>query len=216
MTISFHPARRPDGMDQALHARPDLPLKPVAPGEGTSSRRIQDLDAFRALAILAVMCFHFSYRWRPPNDPVDYYGFHGTVPWFQFGGLGVQFFFIISGFVIFMTIEAFASVADFGVRRLSRLYPTYLCCMIVTFLLVRYLGSPEGEPSLRQLLVGFSMASPSFGVLWVDGAYWSLLVEAKFYVYIAVLYFAFRRHFALAWLALCTVAAAASFVPHSG
>jgi len=65
-----------------------------------TSSRILELDSLRGLAIIAVMLYHYTSRY------VRLYGFHNTPPFeFWYGRLGVEFFFIISGFVIFMTLS---------------------------------------------------------------------------------------------------------------
>src|SRR5262250_3203475 len=75
--------------------------------------RLEELDVLRGLAALAVVVFHYS------GHATRYFTgfpFHFTV-----GLHGVELFFVISGFVIFMTLERTARLRDFAVSRFSRL-----------------------------------------------------------------------------------------------
>ena len=80
------------------------------------------LDALRSLAAVAVVVYHYTHAF----DQSQY--FPGYPPaWFSFGAgrYGVQMFFVISGFVILMTIGRVKGVGDFAYARFSRLYPPY-------------------------------------------------------------------------------------------
>lgn len=175
--------------------------------EPHARHRLKTLDAFRGIAILAVLLFHFTYRWGPlwPGRR-DFYGFHTNIDWFALGNYGVEFFFIISGFVIFMTLERCAGWRDFALRRFARLYPTYWVCMLVTFFAIQWFGNPDFHRRPIELFVGFTMLSQQFGYGWVDGSYWSLLMELIFYFWIALVFFTFRSRFLVAWIVFCALA----------
>lgn len=180
--------------------------------------RLKTLDAFRGIAILAVLLFHFTYRWGPHwPDHRDFYGFRTNIDWFALGNYGVEFFFIISGFVIFMTLERCAGWRDFALRRFARLYPTYWVCMLATFFAIQWFGNPDFHRRPIELLVGFTMLSQQFGYGWVDGSYWSLLMELIFYFWIALIFFSFRSRFLAAWVAFCVLASLVNvFDSHAG
>lgn len=75
-----------------------------------------------------VMCFHYTTQY---GVEVGYAVAPAiTVPW---GRYGVQFFFVISGFVIFLTLSRANSIWDFAANRFSRLYPPYWACIAITF-----------------------------------------------------------------------------------
>jgi len=94
---------------------------------------------------------------------------------------------MISGFVILMTAERVKGAIDFLVSRAIRLYPAYWVCLFITFFVVRWLGLPGFEPNWRQLFFNLTMIQSFLGIANVDSAYWSLILEFCFYLWIAVL-----------------------------
>ncbi|HTO39705.1 MAG TPA: acyltransferase [Rhizomicrobium sp.] len=193
-------------MRRAGYGQPNHTLS--VPAEPHAATRLKTLDAFRGIAILAVLLFHYTYRWGPlAGEGLDLYHFQSNIAWFAKGNYGVQFFFIISGFVILMTLERCRDWKEFALRRFMRLYPTYIACMFLTFFIARWLGPPQLQSSYRDLLVGFSMISDMLHVGWVEGACWTLMMELVFYIWVGLIYFAFRtKYFALAWVVFCVCA----------
>jgi len=151
---------------------------------GSQNGRIQELDALRGVAAVAVMLYHLTYRFG------ELYGFQ-TPPPFQLahGQYGVQLFFIISGFVIFMTLNRTRRPLDFVVSRISRLHPTYWAALIATFAVVSVFGLPGREFGWLPFLVNFTMLQfliPS--IPNIDGVYWTLAVELSFYFIMFAVY----------------------------
>ncbi len=103
---------------------------------------------------------------------------------FSFGSLGVQLFFVISGFVIFMTLERAPSPRAFAAARIARLYPAFLASMAVTLAVTALLSTEPFYPD--RVLASLTMAPHLFGVHAVDDIYWTLLYEMDFYVLAAV------------------------------
>ena len=95
------------------------------PEESTDHRRV-----------LAVVAYHYCYRWGPPVDPESLYAY-GTalagLPGVRFGAYGVHLFFVISGFVIAMTLERCKTPREFILRRYARLAPAMLLFSVITF-----------------------------------------------------------------------------------
>jgi peptidoglycan/LPS O-acetylase OafA/YrhL len=149
----------------------------------TKDARIADLDALRGLAALAVVLFHYTTRY----DAL--YG-HGSRPWLDlpWGHFGVQLFFGISGFVIFMTLDRTRSLADFAVSRASRLYPAYWTAMVATTAVMLVAGRNELLVSPAIFAANFTMLQSFAGLPSVDGVYWTLAVELAFYVAMAALW----------------------------
>jgi peptidoglycan/LPS O-acetylase OafA/YrhL len=155
--------------------------------------RVNEIDLLRFIAALAVVFFHYSFRGYAADglSPMPY-------PWLapvaQYGYLGANLFFIISGFVILMTAEH-GSLRSFVVSRVVRLYPAFWACCTLTFLLIVLLGAPRFHASVGQYLANMTMLSGFMGVDWIDGSYWTLFVELKFYALVcAVLALGRMRH----------------------
>ena len=146
-------------------------------------KRFETLDAFRGIAALGVILVHYTFGYR-----VHYGQLFSEKYDFQYGYLGVQFFFIISGFVIFLTLDYSRSAIDFLYRRFSRLYPIFWTCMLTTFLVVHSLGLPGRERKFYNLKGNFTMIPSVFGYTPIDGAYWSLVPEFFFYLAMAGLF----------------------------
>ena len=142
-----------------------------------SGLRVAELDVMRGLAALSVLLFHYCTRF----DELYHHAQRPLVGW-SLGSFGMQFFFMISGFVIFMTLERTQRKLDFVVSRVSRLYPVYWAAIAVTTALVWTFGLPGLEVGLNDTLASATMVQSMLGFKSVDGVYWSLLVELKFYV----------------------------------
>lgn len=166
----------------------------------TRPPRILELDALRGLAALAVVLFHYTTRYDQLFGHAE--PLAATVPWGQYG---VDLFFMLSGFVILMTLERTADAWRFAWGRFSRLYPAYWAAAAMTFAVVTLCRLPGQEVSLGDALVNLTMVQALLGAPHIDGAYWSLQAELIFYANMLVLYRcgAFRRPtFAVAlWLA---------------
>lgn len=157
--------------------------------------RLHFLDGLRGIAILLVLLFHaYSNNWigvLPYHDQYDY------ITLFHFGRYGVQLFFIISGFVIAMTLEKCKSFWDFMYRRWLRLFPAMLVCSIIILLSAPlFTARPYGAPRLIDLLPGVTFIEPEFFRITfgyyqkiLEGSFWTLFVEMKFYILAGLLYF---------------------------
>jgi len=142
----------------------------------TDQDRLLELDVLRGLAASAVVLFHYTVRYTQlfgyPVPP-------GIV--LTRGYLGVEFFFCISGFVIFMTLDRTRRPMDFVVSRVSRLWPAYIAAMLLTYTVVHVFGLPGRQTTWVQALVNLTMFQELLHVPHVDSAYWSLQVELIFY-----------------------------------
>ena len=145
--------------------------------------RYTELDALRGIAALMVVFFHYSVRYgQIYGYPVD------TVFHFNIGQYGVQLFFIISGFVIFLTLDKTSFAVDFLVSRFSRLYPAYWIAITLTFLIVTIFSLPGREVSIKIAIINLTMFQKWLGVADVDGVYWTLAVELSFYFIMFLLF----------------------------
>lgn len=149
----------------------------------TPSSRLVEVDALRGLAAMAVVLFHYTTRFTELFQP-------GAKPLLSFpdGHYGVNLFFIISGFVIFMTLERTARPMDFIVSRFSRLFPAYWVAIFLTLALTHLLGLPGKLVGLGTALANMLMVHGLLRVPHVDGVYWTLEVELLFYCGMFLLY----------------------------
>lgn len=159
------------------------------------SNRLLFLDGLRGIAILLVVFFHaYSRDWLeflPYRDEYDH------VSIIHFGSYGVQLFFIISGFVIAMTLEKCRSFWDFMYRRWLRLFPAMLVCSLLILITAPlFTARPYGTPYLIDLLPGVTFIEPEvYRVIFnnhqkiLEGSYWTLFVEMKFYILAGLMYF---------------------------
>ncbi len=166
--------------------------------------RILELDALRGLAAFAVVLFHFTTRYEELLGHVTILPI--SLPW---GHYGVDLFFMLSGFVIFMTLDRQSDPWLFAWGRFTRLYPAYWAAVVVTFAVVTYCGLPGQEVSLGAALVNLTMVQSLFDSPHVDGAYWSLQAELIFYANMLVCYrlgaFHRPRLTIAAWIGLAAV-----------
>ena len=174
---------------------PECPSRPPsASTPGTRPRRLQELDAFRGVAAAAVVLYHFliAINWVYRRDVVRPMP-RGIVAVVD-GVFAVYFFFLISGFVIFMTLERCRRVRDFAAARAVRLFPAYLAAVSYTaFVYATFAGPPGSTTGLRGYLLNLTMVQYWLGVPNLDSVYWTLAAELCFYVLMAAL-------FALGWL----------------
>ncbi len=137
-------------------------MKPVELHAHTT--RLLQIDALRGLAAIAVVGFHLTTRFA------EVYGKGGSPAIsFPLGYYGVNLFFMISGFVIFMTLERTQRSMDFVVSRFSRLYPAYWASVALTFCITHALGLPGREAGLSQAVLNLLMFHSVLGVPSIEG-----------------------------------------------
>ncbi|GIT92016.1 acyltransferase [Jannaschia pagri] len=189
---------------------------------GGPADRFAAVDGLRTFAILWVALYHYAVFWTPAGRGLDLVPYGDALAWIPLasvGDLGVSLFFIVSGFVISLSLERSRSILAFAALRLLRLWPTLLACGALTFCATSLLGPPELQRSFVEAGISLLFLPPEhvgralgIGQLeWLDGAYWSLWVEVRFYGIAAILYFAWRRMFLLGW----TVFALGSWALHT-
>jgi len=95
---------------------------------------------------------------------------------------------MVSGFVIFWTLNKTEKPLDFLVSRFSRLYPAYWLAVIVTFSAVYAFGLSGREISINNAIANILMFHEYLKIPHVDGVYWTLTVELTFYFWIFLIY----------------------------
>jgi len=147
--------------------------------------RLKELDVLRGFAALNVVLFHYTSRFR------EIYGHDYPVRYdWIYGHYGVELFFVISGFVIYMTLQNVNNVQEFAYKRFTRLYPTYWICLLITLSIISITKQPGMEGfTIYEIIMNLSMLQGVFEVRNIDGAYWSLLPELFFYAAMAFVYY---------------------------
>lgn len=183
--------------------------------ERPQGERLRYLDGLRGLSILLVVCFHFL----GPSEILPFKDRYAGFFLFREGWVGVEMFFLISGFVIFLTLQRCSTFLEFMGRRWRRLFPLMLVTtmLLPAFFIGGRIPMPAGELSWANLLPGLTFIHPSFyqvatglPVQSIDGVFWTLYTEMAFYVLFGLLYFT------LGWrsgvVALCALALVTRFV----
>lgn len=156
--------------------------------------RLVLLDLIRLFAAFSVVMYHYTTN-------VNLFPNLSEIT--KFGYLGVPLFFIISGYVIALSANN-RSALEFGISRFVRLYPAFWAGVLVTCIISGLLGS---QPySIYQILANLTMLNDYLGIEDVDGVYWTLQVELKFYgcifiLLITGLFYKFNLWLSI-WLAL--------------
>ncbi|WP_413254766.1 acyltransferase family protein [Streptomyces pseudovenezuelae] len=188
------PRRVVSGLQQPL---PPLSV-PAPPGQPArtarhavvrdrAGRRLYAIDGIRLLAALMVAMHHYAGTnrvdqpgnriWdRPVSDIMP------TVFRFaSYGWIGVEIFFVISGFVICMSCWG-RTPRQFFTSRVIRLYPAYWFAIVFTTAVLVALPGVWDRLRTRDVLLNFTMLQSGSGVMNVDGVYWTLWSELRFYL----------------------------------
>ncbi|MCI5179694.1 MAG: acyltransferase [Candidatus Electrothrix sp. AW3_4] len=171
-------------------------LQQAADSIGTSHLYIKGIDGLRAAAVLAVLLFHLN----PSIIP---------------GGFtGVDIFFVISGYVVSASLARhpaahfFRFAADFYARRIIRIFPALIVCLLVASLLTTLFipASWLSYTSNKTGLAAFVGLGNFALILFNDGYFsprsdfnpfthtWSLGVEEQFYLVFPVIFFIWRNY----------------------
>lgn len=170
--------------------------------------RIATLDVLRLIAALAVVCFHYLFRGEIAADGHEQS--YGSASGFAiYGYLGVNLFFLISGFVIAWSAEG-RDFARFSLARFARLYPGFLVCMTISFAILFFAADQDFPVTATQYAANLFMFSPALGQPFMDGVYWSIILEIIFYGWVAIALFfgVFSRWkigLLVGWLVVCAI-----------
>ncbi|WP_369233697.1 acyltransferase family protein [Streptomyces sp. R21] len=165
---------------------------PPAPPAATPPRResrLRALDGLRLLAALMVCLYHYAGRGGVISDswhqsPLQMFPTLSRAA--VYGCLGVQFFFVISGFVICMSSWG-RTLGDFFRSRVARLYPAYWAALVLVTAAAFVLPAVVHHARLDDFLVNLTMLQQPMGAPRILGVCWTLWVEVRFYVLFALL-----------------------------
>ncbi|MFP1632631.1 acyltransferase family protein [Zhengella sp. ZM62] len=149
------------------------------------TERVGSLDLLRLVSALAVVAFHYLFRGAHGGAPLLDAAYPAAGAVAIFGYLGLNLFFLISGFVIAWSAEG-RSFTGFAIARFSRLYPGFVACMSITFLVLAFADDPRLPASAAQYAANLAMVAPAFGQPFMDGVYWTIVLELVFYFWVSV------------------------------
>jgi len=153
------------------------------------NKKLESLQALRGVAALLVLLFHFHFYLRGDNES-------GVAIWdalFGWGIIGVDFFFVISGFIMIYSTQHYLhgceSAKKFIFNRAIRIIPLYYVGLLVAFLLGGAMSTfhyPEKVQNLLSALT-FTVYKTSVTPHYIDddGMYnirWTLNYEVYFYL----------------------------------
>ncbi|WP_239149568.1 acyltransferase [Streptomyces sp. SID12501] len=190
----------------------------IRPG---GDRRLYALDGLRLLAAIVVALHHYAGTWRvnQPDNLIWGQPVSDIMPnWFRisaYGWIGVEIFFVVSGFVICMSCWG-RTPRQFFTSRVIRLYPAYWFSIIFTTAVVVALPGVWERKQGREILLNFTMLQGGSGVSNVDLVYWTLWSELRFYLLfmaVVVTGLTYRKVvvFCCLWGAAAMIAPAAGF-----
>lgn len=122
--------------------------------------------------------------------------------------VAVKSFFVISGFLIFMSYEKSSSLSSYCAKRIRRIYPAYLFIVLLCTFLLFTLSSLEASQYFSMVLLKYLISNLTFlnfiqptlpGVFelnklaTVNGALWTLKIEVMFYLSVPIFVWLFRR-----------------------
>lgn len=166
-----------------------------------SRQHIEILDVLRAVASLSVCLYHFicTVIGLVDNEIIKSI--------FSVGHLGVQIFFVISGFVIPWSLyHSGYNVANFFrfiAKRVVRLEPPYLVALglAIGYSFLRLLSpnfnGVDTTPTATQALLHIGYLIPFTEYKWIQQVYWTLAIEFQYYLLVGLLYplLVYRKHF---------------------
>ncbi len=152
----------------------------------------KELDGLRAIAVVSVILFHVGF----PSMPGGY--------------VGVDVFFVLSGYLIcgqtyLRLAEARYSATEFFARRIRRLSTAYFACFLVTALVAHVLFLREDMAEVFANLIGSITFTNNYNLLFSQGYFnqdahenpflhtWSLSIEEQFYIGLPILILLTRR-----------------------
>lgn len=149
----------------------------------TEENRVFSLDLLRAISCLLVVGVHFVQRFPIP-------GIIGV--FFEKGSTGVSFFFILSGFFAYKSLERSDRTVNYLIKRAVHILPLYYMAILFYFVIYSVTDNIPSDSSgiywLRYLLF-INLWIPADNDFWINlGALWSISVFVLFYLLAPLLY----------------------------
>lgn len=129
------------------------------------------LTFIRFLASFMVVFYHYFFRYFEKNGG-------DVIEFMSFGKIGVEMFFILSGYLLINSISKYTPLI-FITKRVKRIYPTYFVSVIITLSVLGIFSKKSFN--LVQVLTNLTFLNIPLGISSIDGVYWTLFIELTFY-----------------------------------
>jgi len=154
------------------------------------TKHLFSIDMLRGLVALLVCLYHFTEGFFPEQ--------HWLRMTCERGYLGVEIFFVISGFVIPFTMYKSkydqSKAISFLLKRLTRIEPPYWCSIALIFIIdyvatfFRHYKDKAIVFNWRDLLYHILHLNDFMDLPWLKGIYWSLAIEVQYYLLMALIF----------------------------
>lgn len=144
--------------------------------------RIKELDSLRGILAFLVLLSHYSGGYD------SYYKHTHYIPNIDLANFAVCSFFVISGYVISMTLSSGKGYIHFISSRFSRLYPAFWASILITFTVIHLYPIRYRATDITETIINLTMLQNFLQVQEVDGVYWSLSIEIVFYIFCGLTY----------------------------
>jgi peptidoglycan/LPS O-acetylase OafA/YrhL len=135
--------------------------------------RIEYIDGIRGIGAILVAIEH-------PLEIASPAYAEWSVRYVNLGRVGIVAFFLVSGYVVGLTLSQ-QSARAFGIRRFWRLYPVYWISTLLLILVMVARGEPVATVSTLTLIANIVMVQGFVGLYSIHGAAWTLGIEIAFY-----------------------------------
>ncbi len=154
--------------------------------------------------MVGIVLYHYTFRGHAA-DAMSILSFPRLGSIFKYGYLGVDIFFLLSGYTI-LSSALRKNFLAFVRARVLRLYPAFWVAVCLTTAVTLCLGGNRFHVRFLQFFVNLTMLSNYVNVPWIDGVYWFLAVILKFYFWISLMILfrilKFREFVMSGWLIL--------------
>lgn len=210
----------------AISSAGEIPVEdknePGTPAAATKKTFLVGLDSLRAIAALSVCLFHYTNGMLPKLVVPELKAV------FSEGALGVDIFFVISGFIIPYSLvgkgyEA-RNILPYLKKRVMRINPPAYASLVLVLaqwflidLIINKNTSYTGGLSIGQLANNLLFTVPFTHYTWVNNIFWTLAIEFQFYIFIGLLFnYLFNRNliwFVAIYLLMVLVGSFPVFLP---